>query len=346
MHYLCIMMKDTFYQYAICDGQLVHIDDVTEENRHSSKYYCINCNHEMVPVLGRKKRHHFRHKASETCNWETYLHKLSKHIIKLLFDNQEEFIVQYPATNVCPELSNCILRRCTEEFVHSINLKEYYDQCIIEGTYNGFRGDVMLTDSKNPSHVLFIEIAVTHKCTPEKLKSGIRIIEIEVTDELSCLKPIVESDKIRFYNFKRHIIPSVKTKKFIACGQGKHVDSFLIKNCDCIDSNNHLDSSVYELSTTNNVEDKELKNIGFASLIKDNYEARFCQYCYHVRKKYSACKKPLVLTSQGIMFRTYEEQHKLASNCNSFLSNQWWSRDYLKGRKSIYDYKKWEKKNE
>ncbi len=76
---------------------------------------------------------------------------------------------------------------------------------------------------------LFLEIVVTHKCTPEKISSGVPIIEIPVYNEYDALEQqLTESlgakdnnpisttydRKIKFYNFDRHIYPEKRLSRF------------------------------------------------------------------------------------------------------------------------------------
>ena len=61
-----------FHNATGTDGHIIHIDEVTKENR-AEHYYCVGCGGEMSAVLGDKREHHFRHKEAH-CSWESYLH--------------------------------------------------------------------------------------------------------------------------------------------------------------------------------------------------------------------------------------------------------------------------------
>ena len=216
------------YQYASdSTGSTININDVTPADRLSTQFFCIGCDAEMSPVLGEKKQHHFRHKEDCKCNSETYLHQLGKKILKLRFDCQPQFLIQYFVDNNCHRYSECQIRqrhnwrKCSSNYLKTIDLKEFYDTCEVEAAHKGFRADLMLTHSEYPKrNPVFLEISVTHDCDQQKIDSGIRIIEIKVQTEQDTLRPIIEAEKkknitpifyekesepIRFYNFKRNL---------------------------------------------------------------------------------------------------------------------------------------------
>lgn len=87
-------MGDILYSYACNEeGKLVNIAEV--DKNHHGKFTCLNCGQPMSPVLGDKREHHFRHTAGNSCNGETYLHKLGKKIIKIRFDQSQSFLIKY-----------------------------------------------------------------------------------------------------------------------------------------------------------------------------------------------------------------------------------------------------------
>lgn len=217
-------------------GSLVDISDVAHGIRE--KYYCPSCGMEMSAVLGNKREHHFRHKG-DSCSYESYLHKISKLLIKWRFDNNTKFEIGYYVDKNCPNV-DCCLRdsscNANKKELHVINLKDRYDICEIEGTYNGFRADIKLSNSNKPDAIpMFFEVRVTHKCSPEKISLGVPIVEIAVTNERDVLQLLIEQrkidsemprqtnlfttkteeEKINFYNFNRIINPYKKLPRFI-----------------------------------------------------------------------------------------------------------------------------------
>lgn len=184
------------------NGDVHNIGAITQENRSEHKYFCLGCDKEMVPVLFKEgqKEDHFRHKVNDLCNPETYLHNLAKKHLAKVFETSKKFEVSYYAHNECPHSSSCKLlekyhfKDCSGVILHTIDLKEKYDTCQIEGVYDGYRADMLLTNSKDDSvRPLFIEVSVSHDCTPEKLASGNQIIEIKVRSEADFKRPIIEN---------------------------------------------------------------------------------------------------------------------------------------------------------
>lgn len=184
------------------NGDVHNIGSITQENRTEHKYFCLGCDKEMVPVLFKEgqKQDHFRHKINDLCNPETYLHNLAKKHLAKMFETSKTFEVSYYAHNECPRTATCKLfakyqfKECSGITLQTVDLKEKYDTCQIEGVYDGYRADVLLTNSKDENvKPLFIEVSVSHDCTPEKLASGNQIIEIKVRDEADFKRPIVEN---------------------------------------------------------------------------------------------------------------------------------------------------------
>ena len=210
------------------EGNIIDIKQITIKNRDLNKYYCIGCGGEMKAALGQKKGHYFSHKNNCNCSPETYYHNLAKRILKHKFESSSLFFVKYYVHNDCPKATQCELKEhhnwegCSSVVLKSINLKEYYNTCKEEIVYKGFKADLILTHSDYPNREsLFLEVAVTHNCTPEKINSKIRIIEIKVQNEVDAYREIIENEgefinksniikskekelpPIRFYNFKR-----------------------------------------------------------------------------------------------------------------------------------------------
>lgn len=194
------------------NGKIINISDVTQENR-AKHYTCVGCGKEMSAVLGQVKEHHFRHKG-DSCSWESYLHSLGKKLIKEKFDNQKEFLIKLP----CNNSKQCRLKQLKPDIqCETHDLKRIYDTCEEEKTYNGFRADLMLSNSKNKEHEpFFIEISVSHDCEDNKISSGTHIMEIKIADENSLyqitkLKTIShdlcynQQPIIRFYNLEASI---------------------------------------------------------------------------------------------------------------------------------------------
>ena len=180
------------YSFAYDENRkLINIKDITEENSHQHKYYCISCGEELVPGLGASRKHHFAHKSETECNSETYLHRLAKMRIREAFLSRKSFQATYLQNSQCKDYDQCPFsagEQCSEPKVTTINLRFYYDTCQEEQTVtvNGqnYIADLLLTDSTGRiTSPVLIEIWVSHACTPEKIASGLRIIEVPVCSE-------------------------------------------------------------------------------------------------------------------------------------------------------------------
>lgn len=181
-------MSGIKYQFAYDENQkIVSINDFTKDSCKSHTFKCIGCGRTLLPRALESicVRPHFYHKDI-VCSSETYLHKLGKMTIKQKFDTSEEFRIKYKINKDC-SLKECRLRNinCNKTNVdYEIDLKKYYNTCTLEAGVNGFIADLLLTNSSNSEiPPLLIEICVTHPCEEEKLNSGMKIIEITVSNE-------------------------------------------------------------------------------------------------------------------------------------------------------------------
>jgi len=198
-------------RFALDDNnQIIDIQNLTIYDRKN--YICLGCKDILRPVLGAAREKHFRHKVGAECNGETYLHILGKrlfeHTYRSCLKNCQPFEICFKQYKVC---TFCHLQGpCT---IGNFNLIKYdlvllFKEISIEELDSQFIPDITL---KNPAgEVVYIEIAVSHKCSDVKLQSGKRIIEIALKDEkdadLILLKLLSSEDKgITFHNFKNSI---------------------------------------------------------------------------------------------------------------------------------------------
>lgn len=218
--------KEYYYGFARTeDGKPIHISSISKEDRHRCRYFCYGCDKELFPVLGEHREKHFRHEKGAECDPNRYLHEHAKAELKQRFDENESFIVQYHATQICEKAEQCVFRKqynwpeCEQEGLYSIDLKKHYDTCTPEKGYyqelpdgkKRYVADLKLTNSQKPAQKpVCIEIWVTHECTEDKKQNGGRIIEIKINNEKDIARPIIESDDenlpIRFFNFKNPVI--------------------------------------------------------------------------------------------------------------------------------------------
>lgn len=305
----------TFHNATDTDGHVIHIDEVTKDNR-AKHYYCVGCGGEMSAVLGDKREHHFRHKEAH-CSWESYLHKLGKIQLKQRFDTQKEFVIKYYVEHHCDKSKGCKLepiyrdKKCNRRELIAFDLKKLFDTCEEEVTHKGFRADLMLSSKENPEREpIFLEISVTHDCEHEKLASGIQIIELKITDEKDVLRPLIEEDSlfgqrnsehpydfntlppIRFFNFKRMFETNRPLERFWVA---KDDNGILRGNCiqDNLNCRNvadyHLEESIYEIAIPSEVfvnnRKPNLYEYGMTKAINAGIDVRHCGIC----DKYNRC---------------------------------------------------------
>ena len=298
-----------FHNATDTDGKIIHIDEVTKENR-AEHYYCVGCGGEMSAVLGDKREHHFRHKEAH-CSWESYLHKLGKMRLKQRFETQKEFVVKYFVEQHCDKSIGCKLepiyinKKCNCRELITLDLKKLFDTCEEEVAYKGYRADLMLSSKEHPEREpIFLEISVTHDCEAEKLASGIQIIELKITDEKDVLRPLVEEDSlfgrtnpespydfnalppIRFFNFKRKFETARPLERFWVAKDDKDV---LRGNCTQDDltcrnvEGNHREDSIYEVAIPSEVlignRKPNLYEFGMMKAISAGIDVKHCGIC-------------------------------------------------------------------
>ena len=321
------------------------------------KFVCIGCGTEMAAVLGKTKEHHFRHKVVGDCCEETYLHRLTKRVLKHRFDTQPQFLVKYHVRNGClffddcefKEYSDWRLRSCPSKVLNTINLKEFYDTCEEEAFYGGFRADLMLSHSEHPERKpVFLEVSVTHDCTPEKINSKIRIIEIKIRNEQDAFVEIFENDgkfvpshwfnkgrrydsqllrsPIRFYNFKREG-GEVETHSLSRFYLRRYYNDICLGGCsykDCRSAYSEPEHGVcFEITTPDNDQyhSGHLYDFGMALAHKRGFNVRSCILC----TRYDDCCK-----------RLYSWEKRLPAISSTTVS-KWFALNYVsaKGLKAL-----------
>ena len=202
------------------DGNIIDISTVNKDNR-LPEYYSIGTHTPMIAALGEKYQDYFRAKRGYQLNPETELHEYVKRVLKHRFETEDHFYIKYYRKEYCPNEKDCIFydelnKGCgkLDSQLCEYDLKDYYDTATIEGGYDGFVADVLLTSSSHNRRPVFLEVAVTHPCTEEKKASGHKIIELSVSceDDAYCELKQTESSifyqrgaKIKFHNFEDKI---------------------------------------------------------------------------------------------------------------------------------------------
>jgi hypothetical protein len=218
------------------------------------EFTCAGCGGLVVPVLGATRERHFRHKAigERPCSRETYLHKLAKALVADNFQaavaTQRPYWLKLEVPEVCRHWESQFGFVCKRERgVRPIDLTRYFDTATVEAGVDGFVADVLLSSSVTGEKLL-IEIVVSHECTPEKVASGRRILEIGIHEEvdLALLSTGVDTRRYwyRLHNFKQQPANQVSCggrcdrelaafnvfasgKSFIKVGSAREIAGFL-----------------------------------------------------------------------------------------------------------------------
>ena len=204
---------DVLYPYAVvAENRLMHISEVTRENRKQYEYKCPCCKKGLSPRLGNKKKHHYSHVSGARCDVDRYIHDTAKALLKQRFDSEDKFIVEFKVEKKCKSIDVCFWathcqRKSAVYECKNIDMKEYYTECIEEKKVGDFIPDLVLENKDKGYEPVFIEIWSKHKSSEKKMQSGYRIIEIRLksVSDLDKLRSgsIVESDAVTFSNFKK-----------------------------------------------------------------------------------------------------------------------------------------------
>lgn len=339
-------MSEIQYKYAYIDDdrdKVISIDEITDENRKQYKYRCIGCGHELLPraISSKFRTPHFYHKEQVNCSGETYLHKLTKRVIKEKFDKGPTFIVEYEITKVCSN-NDCKYRnpRCIEEHIpYRINLKKYFDTCteeaFVEVNNDKYIADILLTHSEYPDRKLLIEVCVKHPCEEDKISSHLKIIEIIIREEqdVFCLQKndVIRSQprKVDFHSFKKkQLIPfQVKIQRFVFSPQ-QYINGYLTEiDCSKAHIKLHNDSFV-ELNIINKKDRNRKCSIEeilqWMAIHKRLRRCNLCNYYYPSRIKGGDKKTCLLKEKNGII---YYPQMDDAERCENYQEDCFYKLD-------------------
>ena len=112
--------------------------------------------------------------------------------------------------NYCKYFEIFKSNNCIKDNVNKINIAQYYKYIEFEKYQDNFKPDLTLINNSNDK--IFIEIAVTHPCDEEKIKSKNKIVEINIKNE-EDIKIILgkniseENNLIKLYNFDDFYLP-------------------------------------------------------------------------------------------------------------------------------------------
>lgn len=208
------------YRYALNqNNNTVDVFQLDKTTIKEQLYTCLGCGNQLIPVLGKQVQKHFRHKHQGDCCPETYLHKLAKQkffdIYSNCINNNIPFLINFHQEHHCKDLHHIYSKTCKVKCeLKSFNLVKYFNQIYLEKKEGSFIPDLLLVSKTGEK--LFLEIAVTHYSSEEKLKSNYRIIELEITNEddteIINSKKLTEGGKVKFINFNSIVEYSCQKK--------------------------------------------------------------------------------------------------------------------------------------
>lgn len=287
------MQNSHKYQHFALDinNNIVNIKNIVVSDKQ--KYYCPYCHDEMIAKCGNIRQWHFAHKVNK-CSYDNYLHSIAEIMIKDWFNQQDSIMLYYDNKEKCSKYNSCIFyddMNCCGNVRVSVDFKKYYSKCILEHGYGGFVADLYCESEKHLDSPIFIEIFVTHKCSLEKRKSGIRIIELLIRSEediLSIIKSskLEECEFVRLYNFKRKVnfvdkfIQPVQ-KYILYPTQRSYVnrDLYTCKNYDKRRSGIYEMSMIYDDCIPYFINGGGFYMVGKVKAYVDGYLKKDCQLC-------------------------------------------------------------------
>lgn len=286
-------------QYPFADvgaSELLHISEVTQENRRTFTYTCPYCKKGLRPRLGNKKAHCFAHKPNESCELDRYIHKTAERLLKEKWDRDEPFEITMKVRSECKDLNTCVFHQengcgCIKEEIQTYDLKEQFSRCIVEKKFGDFIPDLCLVDDSNQHDPIFIEIWSKHKNSVKKAQSQYRIIEIRLKTikDLEELPkhPIAESDTVTFSHFKtidktptKNDGPALMRYTLYANTLNSFVDDINVHCCNY--RNDHHVKSIFEIvCSKDEIPIQKFRNYCNAIAIERGYSIRNCYLCQY-----------------------------------------------------------------
>ena len=299
----------TEQHYAVSkDNKLFHIKTA---HLSTETFYCPHCKSKMIKKCGAIRAWHFAHDfhhedIDKECSYESYLHAYAKLRIKEWIEDSPQIILKYASKLSCEHHGSCCWEdnndKCFKTKLVETVILPSETKCILEKNIekdgDKFRADILL--ETHPDNIL-IEINVNHFCSDKKIKSGLKIIEIDINSEVDIENIVAqnylkEGSNIHFYGFDK-IDPKYDSKfnlvKFFIFRSNKSCYDFI--NCKL--DKNHKRSSILEISLKQPINDS-LVNIscpyhqknksifvsGWAYAVKNNIANRNCYICTHYNK--------------------------------------------------------------
>ena len=297
--------NEVSYKYALRDHKI--LVSINDSKLAEGKYFCPECDGEMIPKRGEHNAHHFAHKSAK-CQYDKYLHTISELIIEEWYNKADEVNISIPYEGKCPNKDSCPFYResnicIKKKHSGSLNLKKWYRKCEreIRLKVNGhtFVPDLLLRKGNGLEDCIFIEIYVTHPCEQEKKDSGINIIELKIDDEeaiksLLCRDMLSEDYVIRFHNFNIKD-PQTSLNDFNYCGLQKFIilpTGRVRTNYKCASEDLVNHTGIFELTVSivdfNKTTKQSFNDVASAVASQFVKDFRHCALCkYRGRKEYN-----------------------------------------------------------
>jgi len=208
-------MESITYPWAfdVQDNAIVHIERVDHSKRYR-EYTCLGCGEQLIPILGDKRVHHFRHYSDSTCSPETFLHSLGKWAFYDTYNqclaNDKPFTLKYRCHNICSHCQDMLGITCTtSESWKSEDLTRHYKHIYKPETWDGdIRPDILLNGYNGRK--IYVEIIVTSEPSLEKISREVPTILLMLKSDndvylireanLSQAHPIVHTLNFRSYD--------------------------------------------------------------------------------------------------------------------------------------------------
>jgi len=183
-------MQTIKYRYALDqENNLIDVQSLEQLSiDRNRKFFSVDFKELLIARLGEKRAKHFAHKPKIQYqgNKETYLHALGKKVFlevyKECLNSSTPFKIRYLHENICNRLEEKLKIVCSTSEWREFDLTSYFTQIKVEKKDGKFIPDLLLINPDNGEKI-YIEIAVTHFSSDEKIESSQRIIEFALTSE-------------------------------------------------------------------------------------------------------------------------------------------------------------------
>ncbi len=207
-------MKIVTYRYALDGDSLICIDSFIGSSSERKIYKCPACQQDSIPVMGKKKQWHFRHRGydlsvkseSIQCPYDTYLRTISRTLFdqsyKDAITDQQPVILEYSELGIC----NCEYTKCETKSLKEYDLIQKFRPILKPPQNRKKYPDLYLIDDKGIKiHILML--TQKEQVSSDLIKSKDRIISFRIPNEISLSRfdpigKISDTDEgTKYFNF-------------------------------------------------------------------------------------------------------------------------------------------------